>query len=182
MRGISQRLTKDLRVADRPKYRVEGIQGNEPNLEIDHAVPLNLIHDRILGLDPFEEPLDHQGIVELLLGHFRCVHLTRDQHRQLRANAMPRDGAWVGDCFEGLELHVGTIDPTVFGALLIEAAVAQVAVPKFNRSVVNALEPGDHTPTGMAAQRSIRLSHGRLSRGLAFHRMLQCRVFTDRTA
>jgi hypothetical protein len=34
----------------------------------------------------------------------------------------------------------------------------------------------------MAAQRSIRLSHGRLSRGLAFHRMLQCRVFTDRTA
>jgi hypothetical protein len=33
MRGISQRLTKDLKVANRPKYRVEGIQGNEPNLD-----------------------------------------------------------------------------------------------------------------------------------------------------
>jgi hypothetical protein len=99
MRGISTRLTVDLNdVQNRPAFRVEGVEGNEPNLEIDHAVPLNLIHDRILGLDAIEDQLDHQGIIDLLLAQFRCVHLRRDQHRSLRA-LMPPGWAWGDDCF-----------------------------------------------------------------------------------
>jgi hypothetical protein len=99
MRGISTKLTGALLGDEgQPPYALLGIVGNEDNLEIEHAVPLNLIHDRILGLDAIDNKLDFQGIIDLLLGHFRCVHLTRDQHRQLPA-LMPQGWIWGGDCF-----------------------------------------------------------------------------------
>ena len=90
MRGISTKLTGTLLDDEgRPPYQVVGVDWNEPDLEIDHAIPLNMIHDRILGLDNFPVALDQQGIVQLLLGQFLCVLLRREQHRQLRGNSMP---------------------------------------------------------------------------------------------
>jgi hypothetical protein len=100
MRGISTKLTGTLLDDEgRPPHRVEGVEGNELDLEIDHAVPLNLIHDRILGLDNPRVALDKKEAVKFLVDHFFCVHLTREQHRQLRGNSMPPGWEWGDDPF-----------------------------------------------------------------------------------
>jgi hypothetical protein len=57
-------------------------------------MPLNLIHDRILGIDNAPVTLDQQEIVKFLVGHFFCVHLTREQHRRLRGTLMPPGWNW----------------------------------------------------------------------------------------
>jgi hypothetical protein len=75
--------------------------------------------------------------------------------------------------FERLKLHVGEIDFPGAGDLLIEAAVAQVAVPALDRTIMDAFEPSDRTPSGVAAHGPNRLDTliaGPLASGLALHR------------
>jgi hypothetical protein len=74
---------------------------------------------------------------------------------------------------ERLELHVGEVDLARRGNFLIEAAIAQVAITAFDRTVVHALEAGDSAATRMTAHGTIGLSDGRLWHGLAFHRVHQ---------
>jgi hypothetical protein len=89
-RGISSRLTNDIGVTLASRASLQGQQ----DLDVDHAVPLAGLHDRILVLDSVGE------IAALLRPHMLGVRITVTEHRALNRQykmSMPEGWQWGDD-------------------------------------------------------------------------------------
>jgi len=70
--------------------------------EREHAVPLAMIHDRILGLRaPWDgdvpPPQSTDEIADLLRHHIRVIGVTKNQHARVLPAKMPDGWQWFGD-------------------------------------------------------------------------------------
>lgn len=100
-RDISSELTK--RIGCRLTCLPVGYQGS---FEVEHAVPLNLIHDRILGFkgqlcNVDDVSTDIFPTVESIQAYVAAfmvgVQVTSSQHRQLKGHSMHGEWKWLCD-------------------------------------------------------------------------------------
>jgi hypothetical protein len=100
-RDISSELTK--RIGCRLTCLPDGCKERS---EVEHAVPLNLIHDRILGVKGRLGNVDHEtrdilptvkSIQAYVAAFMVGVQVTSTQHRQLKGHSMHDEWKWLAD-------------------------------------------------------------------------------------
>lgn len=99
-RGISKYLTEEvgIRFTCLPEHY-------DGKIEVEHAVPLHLVHNQILGLhangtvnqDTYDLFSTGQSIEDFARAFMVGVLVTPEQHRLLNARAMHGEWAWLAD-------------------------------------------------------------------------------------
>ena len=100
MRCVSDELARlrEIRWAT-PTAREALRVGKREGIEVEHAIPVSLIHDYVLG----ETLLSESELVDILRGHLVGVYITKDEHAALNKkhrSKMPEGVDWLrGDIF-----------------------------------------------------------------------------------